>query len=1225
VGIAGRNGRVRSRAVRSDADRTGHGEVRPRFLAVVALAVAALLGVFAASASAADTHPYTGVSFGPDGAGSATSFAGVQGVAVDQADGDVYVLDAPVGLLYKFDSSGEPANFADLSGNVIENVGGAGPAENEIAVAPPGSPGGTAGDIYVATNSGAVSIYSPGGTRLGEIAAGTGEVCGVATDTAGHVLVNDYRPPEEPGGITEYVPTGNPVNDSDEGEHSAAALPGACNVAADGLGNVYAANYLGQEAVKLEGIAAPVASLMDPTATTLAVDPATNDLYADRRGAIAEYDPSGALVDVFGSEELAASYGLGIDGTSGDVYVGDGSRVRIFGPLVPIPGVSTGPATGATATSVLLTGVVEPGGAQLTECKFEYGLFHSGALEEEAPCSPAAGSLSSDSSTPVSAEVSGLQAGSTYSFRLVAGNANASVEGKVRTFTTLGPPQIGELHALDATQTSATVEGRINPSGFGTSYRFEWGPTSAYGHVLPTEFEPVVGAGERAVRVSGTISGLSPGSTYHYRIVGRSELGTVASPDEILETLNSCGLPEGRCDEVVSRREAGPVAIPGEFLSQFELHYQAKTSGPGLAYPVEQGYPDGTHGGEVLYRGLRGSAEWESTQMTPPLTGPDELGEQSTNGPVWWISNDLSCGFLQSNRLLTSDPATRLVSEYGNNNLYRFNANGSYTAVTNLAPENPEEKPEVLPPSVRAVGASQNCAKTAFLAFYKWPGVPAVGDEPLYEWEDGELRSVGKVPGPGGGEVEVEAYPGWLGGGSEYINQNVVSEDGSRVFFSAERQVGNNPAEEHTEGVFVRIDGRETRDLSLSETSIPDQGAQYQWATPDGSKVYFLANAGLTDETSSSGTDLYEYDLETEELADVSVDEEASGAEVGGFVSGAADGSRVYFVARGQLVPGYGNTYAQNVAEGTFSIYSESEGEYTYVGQVEDDRNQLPHTVLNEQTEWSSQATPDGRYMLFESGQDITGYESGRNRPEVFLYDAEKGSEGTICLSCRQDGMPSVAPVLPEALRYALLGPDVNNQLHQPHLLVEREGRPIVFFSSPDPLAPGAVVGQNNVYEWSHGQVFRLAGAEAGQQAPYPIDGHFAQPVGASDNASDVYFSTPENLSWEDGDRRISVYDARIGGGYQQPPPPSSPCEATVEGSCHAPSQQGTSTPGAVTPNISGEPNNPPKKKQPQKKKKQKKHGKKKHAKKKSKGKKHGQKGKKQSKRHSNGNRRAGK
>ena len=59
----------------------------------------------------------------------------VEGVTVDHATGEVFVDDAARGgRLYKFNASGEPANFTATATNSITGVGGAGAAEDEIAV-----------------------------------------------------------------------------------------------------------------------------------------------------------------------------------------------------------------------------------------------------------------------------------------------------------------------------------------------------------------------------------------------------------------------------------------------------------------------------------------------------------------------------------------------------------------------------------------------------------------------------------------------------------------------------------------------------------------------------------------------------------------------------------------------------------------------------------------------------------------------------------------------------------------------------------------------------------------------------------------------------------------------------------------------------------------------------------------------------------------------------------
>jgi hypothetical protein len=673
----------------------------------------------------------------------------------------------------------------------------------------------------------------------------------------------------------------------------------------------------------------------------------------------------------------------------------------------------------------------------------------------------------------------------------------------------------------------------------------------------------------------------------------------------------------------VSRREAGPVAIPGEGNAHIEMHFQAATGGPGgLAYEVESGYPEATKGAEVVYRAQRGPNEWESRQLSTPINAPDERNDgASVSDAIEWLSNELSCGFVESVYPLTPDPAMRLVIEEGGSNLYRINPDGSYTPISTLPPKNAKGVSGLF--NYAVAGGSQNCDVTAFSSAFEYPGIPTspgVGEGRLYEWRDGTLRNAGLVPGPVGGEVSVPASAGhpevsWSN------TQNTVSEDGSRLFFTAVRQTSSNPAEIGKKGVFVREDGRETRDVSLSETATPDEEAVYQWATADGSKVFFTANAGLTAESNGAGTDLYEYDLETEELTDRSVTPAEGGAQVSGFLGASADGSVVYFASSNQLLPGEGNSRAQNLAAKSLSIYGARAGESGQPAEIafggtfnERDR---AHVLIENQSEWTSQVSHDGRYLLFESSAAVTGYEN-HNMREGYLFDAD--SQETICVTCRQDGQPSTGERYGRpAYEVFARGEGVWNPLHGPRFLAERNGEALVFFNSPDPLAPGAVGGQNNIYEWSHNQIFRLTSAPDGSQA-LPLGGYVALFAGASDDGSDVYLTTPETLNWEDGDARFSAYDARIGGGYPRLPEPPARCEAMSEGknTCMGPSQGVVGTPGPATTGDAGTQNFEPKKKSAHNKhKKKKRKGKSKSKKKKAKGKK--------SKRQANGDRRNGK
>jgi Tol biopolymer transport system component len=916
----------------------------------------------------------------------------------------------------------------------------------------------------------------------------------------------------------------------------------------------------------------------------------------------------------------------------------NGQEETAYQTLTTATTVLTKPATALGLTMATLTGTVRSEGEAYSECFFEYGLSTSVGFEKTIPCDPAASAIPLDFVPhEVKAAVAGLQSGSTYRYRLVATNSLGTLKGEEVYFGTFGPPVIEEVHASGADQSSVTLEARINPSGFGTSYRFEWGPTTTYGNSAPAEFEPI-GSGTEPILVKTTLTGLSAASAYHYRVVATSSQGTPQSPDHTAETLDSCGLPDGRCFEEVSRHEAGPVAIPGEANARVEMHYQAATGGEGgFAYPVEGGYPEATKGADVFYLGLRSPGGWESMQLSPPISALNERNDAvSVSSKIQFLSNNLGCGVAESTQPLTADPSMRLIRELGGSNLYRINPDGSYTGITNLPPENATGTEGIS--NYNVAGASQNCGVVLFETRFAYPGVVTKGsssdDNRLYEWNQGTLRNAGLVPGPSG-PVVVSAVAGGQASVlavGESDTQNAVSENGSRVFFSAERKTSPDPAEIGAQAIFVREDGGVGRDVSLSQTATPDTGAQYQWATADGSRVFFTANAGLTAESNSAGTDLYEYDLETKKLTDRSITTAAGGAEVAGFLGASADGSQVYFASRNQLIPGSGNSRAQNVGtgdvrSGSYSIYGEKAGEISFVGTFNAQETQ--QVLIQDQGEWTSQVSPDGRYLLFQSSAHVTGYDSN-GVLEAYLYDADGGSHGTICVSCRQDGLPSAdnrygSPEYKVLNRYGVV-----DELHPPRFLTMRDGEPQVFFASPDPLAPGAVAGQNNVYEWSHDQVYRLVSAEEGQQE-HPFPAFFAVFGGASEDGSDVYLITPETLTWEDGDKRLSAYDARIGGGFPEPAAPPAPCNATTEGSCQGPGQAGTAVPGAATGTFSGpgspelQPPKPQQKKTTKKKvkkkpkKKPKKKGKKKAGKQKS------GKAKKQSKRQANGNRRAGK
>ena len=85
--------------------------------------------------------------------------------------------------------------------------------------------------------------------------------------------------------------------------------------------------------------------------------------------------------------------------------------------------------------------------------------------------------------------------------------------------------------------TSVTLKGTVNPAGeTPTSCRFEYGTSLAYGSTKACSPLP---EGSEPVSVSGAVTGLSAGKTYHFRLQVISPTGTFFSSDATFTTLTA--------------------------------------------------------------------------------------------------------------------------------------------------------------------------------------------------------------------------------------------------------------------------------------------------------------------------------------------------------------------------------------------------------------------------------------------------------------------------------------------------------------------------------------------------------------------------------------------------------------------------------------------------------------------------------------------------------------
>ncbi len=80
-------------------------------------------------------------------------------------------------------------------------------------------------------------------------------------------------------------------------------------------------------------------------------------------------------------------------------------------------------------------------------------------------------------------------------------------------------------------QTSVTVNGTVNPDGGEVSTcKFEYGASASYGSNMPCSQSP--GSGTSPVAVSAALTDLSPGATYHYRLVAANSSGLSEGADQ---------------------------------------------------------------------------------------------------------------------------------------------------------------------------------------------------------------------------------------------------------------------------------------------------------------------------------------------------------------------------------------------------------------------------------------------------------------------------------------------------------------------------------------------------------------------------------------------------------------------------------------------------------------------------------------------------------------------
>jgi DNA-binding beta-propeller fold protein YncE len=188
--------------------------------------------------------------------------------------------------------------------------------------------------------------------------------------------------------------------------------------------------------------------------------------------------------------------------------------------------------------------------------------------------------------------------------------------------------------------------------------------------------------------------------------------------------------------------------------------------------------------------------------------------------------------------------------------------------------------------------------------------------------------------------------------------------------------------------------------------------------------------------------------------------------------------------------------------------------------------------------------TRDGSLVTFFTGGRLTSDDPDTSSGDIYGYDISRnelmrlsaaegvGAEGSYPCEpgndatserCHADGGIGAGPMPLEMLG---VGEDTN-------------GDRSAFFESRSRLVSEDGDDSYDVYQWRDGE---LSLVSVGVSDP---DGAFY--VGNDRSGRNVYIATRDQLTWQDSDRVLDVYTARVGGGFPAPQP-ATPCPILADG-----------------------------------------------------------------------------
>lgn len=611
------------------------------------------------------------------------------------------------------------------------------------------------------------------------------------------------------------------------------------------------------------------------SAAAIAVDPQSGDVVVAMRlkGQIYLEGVSDAGVERFRARFPSAPIdiqGLAWDGgSSGRIYFAVGTgQVGTFEPA-SAAGVDAPVASNPTVNTAHVAADVAPAG-QSTTAHLEY-----------CPATAACGDYliadgndannpwrvgpdhSVTSTGPIEDDLP-LNANASWKLRVAAfaTQADGVVAESMSAVTTFNSPLVapavvtGPVATL--TTTSAELTGTINAVGAQSTYHFEYGTTAAYGSRIPAD-EATAGSGRTPRTVSRTVTGLQPGTTYHYRLVARNAAGQTAGADRTFTTPGAQAAARGY-------EQVTPVDKRGATVNA-TLGFQPKDNGSAVSYMLTAAPSDApTSVLFMRYLSERGDTNWMRwTPTDPPLNVARTIVETVTQG----LSADFTHAFVISNRALApggSENGANIYIEDVKSRTYELVATNPDPSSFGLMASTSREK--------QFLAGDDSFSWVTFLSpVALLPGAPAQG---LYHWSRSagltlESLSSGDVQMPNSGR---ELASKWVSG------------NGNRMYYNL---MGG--------AVYRHELGGATTPISVVEAGAAGAGTvqngKIDAVSTDGQYAFFRSGElTLAAQTEGAGTYMYRYDAETGHLDTVGP---AIDGETGRLLGAGNDGRTVFW------------------------------------------------------------------------------------------------------------------------------------------------------------------------------------------------------------------------------------------------------------------------------------------------------------------------------------------